>query len=450
MLPESHIVTPQDSPTPEENSVASSELVEYQQLFVAVQIGPDTEEPVMIPVDDLAIMDTPEGKEQVFDAAWRFYQHGQYVREATNPAFIAALAEDFEKQLPLPEMLARLSVARIGEHYLKRFESEAPEHGERLVDSHAKHLRFEGRDTDSPTIVFDPPDGWEDTAIERFRTFTNRLFSTGSKGITTWVGFTNWLWLNQLTRALDGLEERLGEDALERLSDQEFETQLAEAFEYSNAAHQVTQLVTSYLDLLADLLLECAIEATPDLWMLEVLLGLRDQAPENVPRPSGRIIPVDFSALLPAIAARPEDLYQLPPRRFEQLIAHIFERFGYNVELTPETNDGGFDMVASKREEIDVRVLVECKRYTPPNKVGRPIVQQLLGVLNDRQQHATKAVLATTSTFTPPAKQLLASNHWRLEGRDRDAILTWIASLGIPSKKQTLGKEGFLFTPPTD
>ena len=79
MPPESHIVAPQGSPTPEENTIEPLELVEVRHLFVAVQFGPDTEA-VMMPVDDLAIMDTPEGKEQVLDAAWRFYQHGQFVR----------------------------------------------------------------------------------------------------------------------------------------------------------------------------------------------------------------------------------------------------------------------------------------------------------------------------------------------------------------------------------
>src|SRR5438094_587428 len=115
MPSESHIVAPQGSPTPEENTIEPLELVEVRHLFVAVQFGPDTEA-VMMPVDDLAIMDTPEGKEQVLDAAWRFYQHGQFVRDATNPDFIALLAKDLEQRLPLPEMFATLLVARIGEH----------------------------------------------------------------------------------------------------------------------------------------------------------------------------------------------------------------------------------------------------------------------------------------------------------------------------------------------
>src|SRR5262245_21317957 len=133
--------------------------------------------------------------------------------------------------------------------------------------------------------------------------------------------------MNQLTRAIGDLEERLGEDGLDQLSWQEFQAQLlAAAFDGDDSTAQITQLLMSYVHSIADLILEGAIEATPDLWQLELVLGLRDRAPDNLPQKSGRIIPVDFSAILPAITARPEDLYQLPARRFEQLIAHIFER----------------------------------------------------------------------------------------------------------------------------
>lgn len=423
--------TPVGVVTDSENTSHALEEAEQPQVFVAVQFGSDDEEEVMIPVDDLTVLDTPEGKERVLDEAWRFYQHGQFVRDAIDPAVIERVAAGLSEDLPLMDMLARECVARIGAYYLDRFESEAADYGERLVDSHATQLRLEGQGTSTITIVFDPPEGWEEKAVERCLALVQRLFAAPSTLITSWMGFTRWLWLNRLTCALGDLEDQLGEEALEQLSEQDFERQLlARAFEHEDSNDHIVELLMNYVELVSDLFLECFREPKPELWQLEVLLGFRDKPPDEAPRTSGQIIPVDFSALLPLLAARPEDLYQLPPRRFEQLIAHIFERLGYDVELTPQSNDGGFDVLASKRAEADIRLIIECKRYTPPSKVGRPTVQRLLGVLNDRQQHATKAILATTSTFTPPAKQLLASNHWRLEGRDRDAIVAWIASVG--------------------
>jgi restriction system protein len=99
----------------------------------------------------------------------------------------------------------------------------------------------------------------------------------------------------------------------------------------------------------------------------------------------------------------------------------------YEVQLTPETRDGGFDLSAVRKSETNVRLLIECKRYVPPHKVGRPVVQQVYGVLTERQTEATKAIVATTSTFTADARAFLAANCWRIEGRDRSGLLEWIA-----------------------
>ena len=400
----------------------AGELVERSHVYIGVQFGSETDEPVMIPVDDAAIIDTPEGRETVFRAAWRFYHHSQLVREATNASFIERLARNLPQRLRLPEMLNAIIVQRLGQHYLERLQQEAPTQGERLVDANAKHLRLEGQGTESQTIVIDPPAGWEQVALERCRKLTDKAINA--------THFTNWLWGNQLTWALTALEDQRGEDTLEGFSNQEFNEQLiATAFEQPNSGMQLGQLTMDYVRTTADNMLNSIVATKSDLWTFELFLGFRDFAPTTLPQPSGRIIPVDFRALLPKLSARPDDLYQLHSRQFEELIAHLFEGFGYEVQLTPATNDGGFDIMATRRAETNIRILIECKRYTPPHKVGRPIVQQLLGVINDRQQHATKAILATTSIFTPPATELLTNNHWRIEGRDHDAILKWITQV---------------------
>lgn len=44
------------------------------------------------------------------------------------------------------------------------------------------------------------------------------------------------------------------------------------------------------------------------------------------------------------LARRPELLYQLRPRQLEELMAELYEREGFEVELTPETRDGGVDL----------------------------------------------------------------------------------------------------------
>jgi len=47
----------------------------------------------------------------------------------------------------------------------------------------------------------------------------------------------------------------------------------------------------------------------------------------------------------------------------------VATRFGYEVELTKKTRDGGYDVVAVGRKQVDVRFLIECKMYAPTKKV---------------------------------------------------------------------------------
>jgi len=100
-------------------------------------------------------------------------------------------------------------------------------------------------------------------------------------------------------------------------------------------------------------------------------------------------------------------LYSLDPREFEELVAELFRRQGYEVVLTQETRDGGYDIVAKyKKGDIPFLVLIECKRYKQTNKVGVGLVRALMGVQNDRK--ANKAVLVTTSSFSKDAVDFAA------------------------------------------
>src|ERR1019366_717102 len=111
-----------------------------EQLFVAVRFGDENEQPVMMPVDDLAVLDDEHKKEHLIDSAWQFYQRGQFARETINPEFIKALASDFSTGLPLPDLLARELFRRLSADYVHRLEKEVQEKGEAVVDAHALHL----------------------------------------------------------------------------------------------------------------------------------------------------------------------------------------------------------------------------------------------------------------------------------------------------------------------
>lgn len=124
----------------------------------------------------------------------------------------------------------------------------------------------------------------------------------------------------------------------------------------------------------------------------------------------------------------PELLYSLPPRKFEELIASVFHKNGFDVELTPETRDGGIDIIAVQRNDLcgGSLNLIECKRYLPHNTVGIGIVQRLLGVVE--QHRATKGIIVTTSSFTKDAKESAAFSRHRLVLNDYSNLSSWLKS----------------------
>jgi restriction system protein len=114
-------------------------------------------------------------------------------------------------------------------------------------------------------------------------------------------------------------------------------------------------------------------------------------------------------AVIRAARQNPDRLYAMTPRKFEQFIALLFQELGFEVSLTPQTHDGGFDLLAENKVlGIPFQWLVECKRYAPGRNVSVQIVRSLLGVLSD--QRASLALLITTSGFTRAARSLASRN----------------------------------------
>ena len=121
--------------------------------------------------------------------------------------------------------------------------------------------------------------------------------------------------------------------------------------------------------------------------------------------------------LVERIAARPELVHQLTPRQFEEFVAALYERHGFEVELTPASKDGGVDLYAARHEAFGTCLtVVECKRNSPDRPIGVELVRSLYGVLEDKG--ASFGVLATTSSFTGGAKDFQRRNEYRLGLQD--------------------------------
>jgi restriction system protein len=87
------------------------------------------------------------------------------------------------------------------------------------------------------------------------------------------------------------------------------------------------------------------------------------------------------------------------------MVAYIFDRFGFQVELTKKSRDGGRDIIALRTDELGIplRYLIECKRYAKDRPVGVGIVRSLFGV--QQAEGANKSLIVTTSSFSADARR---------------------------------------------
>ncbi len=85
-------------------------------------------------------------------------------------------------------------------------------------------------------------------------------------------------------------------------------------------------------------------------------------------------------------------------REFEYYCADVFRAHGYSVEVTPASGDGGVDL---RMERDGIRTIVECKCFRPNSKVGRPVIQKLVGANQVERAHHTMVV--TTARFSDEA-----------------------------------------------
>lgn len=114
-------------------------------------------------------------------------------------------------------------------------------------------------------------------------------------------------------------------------------------------------------------------------------------------------------------------LLEMDPRLFERHVMSLFR--GDSIELawvTRATNDMGVDGFAKLRG--GGVLVVQCKRYASDHPVGRPVVQQFKGVIEE--QGATHGYFVTTSRFTADAVDSAAKSD-RIGLVDMDRLVDW-------------------------
>jgi hypothetical protein len=137
-----------------------------------------------------------------------------------------------------------------------------------------------------------------------------------------------------------------------------------------------------------------------------------------------------WTTLISRLSKNPELLHDLHPRKFEELVAELLSREGLEVQLTPETRDGGRDVLAFHQTPVGrLLYLVECKRQLSTRPVGIAIVQRLYGVV--AQERATAGLVVTTSRFSKEALTFAETVKHQLGLKDYENMKIWLRKHGM-------------------
>src|SRR5699024_6047483 len=101
-------------------------------------------------------------------------------------------------------------------------------------------------------------------------------------------------------------------------------------------------------------------------------------------------------------------LRETDPIFFEKLVIKLLDTMGYsgkngNVEVTPQSNDGGIDGIINQDPLGTSTVYLQVKRYAEKNVIGRPAIQAFYGAL--ASVNADRGVFITTSSFSTGAME---------------------------------------------
>jgi hypothetical protein len=90
---------------------------------------------------------------------------------------------------------------------------------------------------------------------------------------------------------------------------------------------------------------------------------------------------------------------------FEEFVAELWQRRGWNTKVTDNFHHKGVDVVAKREHPYPEKEIIQAKQYASGNNVSRPEIQQYASLLQE-YKNADKVIIVCTSGFTEPALSL--------------------------------------------
>lgn len=124
-----------------------------------------------------------------------------------------------------------------------------------------------------------------------------------------------------------------------------------------------------------------------------------------------------------AVAENPAELDDVEWRDLERMMADVFTAFGFAVELTPSTKDGGRDILLRGHEEgRPFSYAVEIKHWRSSKRVGPGYVRSFMEVVV-REGHDRGLYLSTSGYSRPAVEALMTMDRHRIALQGSEQIV---------------------------
>ena len=136
-------------------------------------------------------------------------------------------------------------------------------------------------------------------------------------------------------------------------------------------------------------------------------------------------------SLVKAVADNPETLLTVSKTDFEGLVAELFARRGFEVDLFRPSKDDGIDFLALRNEDTPEPLIYAVQTKHPDAKVdgkkrkALPVstVREIYGVAKAWNLHG--AIAVTSSTYSPEARRFAEMKPKEIEVRSAADIVEW-------------------------
>ncbi|EMA4723253.1 restriction endonuclease [Proteus mirabilis] len=124
-----------------------------------------------------------------------------------------------------------------------------------------------------------------------------------------------------------------------------------------------------------------------------------------------------------------EKLGDIHWRKFEELTAECFKRFGYKVSLGPGSNDDGVDLrVWHETKEGAPNYIIQCKRVK--SKIDKVVIK---GLYTDIIHEGCElGFLVTSSELSLGARSTIDARSYPIEEVNKSKIIQWLKELRTP------------------